>query len=342
MYAKAISVRPPANATMRKAFTLVELLVVIAIIGILVSLLLPAVQSAREAGRRLQCANNLKQIGMASLQHEQTYGHFPTGGWGWMWTGDASRGVGMEQPGGWVYNILPYLEQQSLHDMARDNTDGTAQSKADAGEVLSVPVGVFICPSRRQVALYPFDKPGSETPHNATWDPATGGVNKTDYAANAGGVNNGTGACDTPGPSSASGNWSGSCENMSGLIFQRSMVSFADVRDGTTNTYLIAEKFLSTDTYTSGISWHDNGPMTTGIDKDIIRYATSVYPPLKDHDGGGSPSYRWQHFGSAHTGGWQAVLCDGSVHSFSYFIDPDIHHRLGNRHDGEVVDAGAL
>ncbi len=100
-----------------QAFTLVELLVVITIIGILISLLLPAVQSAREAARRLQCSNNLKQFGLAALNHEEANGFLPSSGWGWTWVGDPDRGFGARQPGGWIYNLLPYLEQETLHSL---------------------------------------------------------------------------------------------------------------------------------------------------------------------------------------------------------------------------------
>ena len=103
----------------RSGFTLVELLVVITIIGILVALLLPAVQAAREAARRLQCANNVKQLALAALSHESAITFFPTGGWDKVWLGHPDRGFGKSQPGGWIYNVLPFIEQEALHDLAQ-------------------------------------------------------------------------------------------------------------------------------------------------------------------------------------------------------------------------------
>ena len=93
----------------RSGFTLVELLVVITIIGILIALLLPAVQAAREAARRAKCSNNLKQLSLGCLTHEQANGFLPSGGWGYCWVGDANCGFDKNQPGGWVYTYCPTL-----------------------------------------------------------------------------------------------------------------------------------------------------------------------------------------------------------------------------------------
>ena len=131
----------------RFAFTLVELLVVIAIIGILIALLLPAIQAAREAARRTQCKNNLKQIGLAAQNHVNTQKFFPTGGWGYHWVGDPDHGYGMNQPGGWGFTLLPYIEESAIYNMGRGMT-GTNKMAA-LGKMMATPAPFFCCPSRR-------------------------------------------------------------------------------------------------------------------------------------------------------------------------------------------------
>ena len=172
-------------ARIGRGFTLVELLVVITIIGILIALLLPAVQAAREAARQSQCKNNLKQIAMACLNHESATKRFPTGGWGFAWTGDADRGTDWRQPGGWIYNILPFLEQQSLHDVGTElggPADQAGSPKCNANlQRLSVPMTVLYCPTRRPVTTYPWI--GSYGIVNAG-QPSV--VTRSDYAGNGG------------------------------------------------------------------------------------------------------------------------------------------------------------
>ena len=148
----------------RAAFTLIELLVVIAIIGILIALLLPAVQAARESARQLRCSNNLKQLGLAAVNHEEAHGHFPTGGWGWGWVGDPDRGFSKHQPGGWVFNLLPFLEQEALWELAKDGNAGppfndapkphhTQEQLQGANRATKTLLTMFNCPSRRECVL---------------------------------------------------------------------------------------------------------------------------------------------------------------------------------------------
>jgi prepilin-type N-terminal cleavage/methylation domain-containing protein/prepilin-type processing-associated H-X9-DG protein len=137
----------------RAGFTLVELLVVIAIIGILISLLLPAVQAAREAARRAQCVNHLKQLGLGCLNHESAVKTFPTGGWAFCFLGHPDLGVGITQPGGWMFNILPYIEESTLYKNQQGLTGTTLQSAALT--LVQTPLEAFYCPSRRPVQTYP-------------------------------------------------------------------------------------------------------------------------------------------------------------------------------------------
>ena len=333
----------PQTECSRRGFTLIELLVVITIIGILIALLLPAVQAAREAARRMQCTNNLKQLGLACLTHEQAQGHLPTNGWTYSWTGDAARGFGIGQPGGWIYNILPFMEQQALHDLPSGNTDNpTAANKNNAGTLMATPLSVLICPSRRTLQTYPGKV--NEKPTNATF-PADGKVAKTDYAANACDEPSSTHQYDTNQPTSVvPDTWVGPAQNMTGVIYQRSCLRVSQITDGMSNTYLVGEKFMPTDQYATGQNYADNGSAYIGHDKDNIRLTITLCPPKQDFDLGGDlgGGYLMFTFGSVHSAGWNACLCDGSVRSIGYWIDPQVHYRLGNRSDGLTIGGNAF
>jgi len=321
------------SVMMRRAFTLVELLVVISIIAVLIGLLLPAVQAARESGRRTQCSNNLKQLGLGAQQHVQAQGHFPSGGWGYRWTGEPDQGFGEKQPAGWAYSILPYVEQAAVHRMGAGLTGAAKQ--AELSKRLSIALPLFICPSRR--AARPIPSVGVHVPVNC---PApSGGYAKSDYAANGGDANVTT---FSPGPSidclTAYPNCTWDTLNLPlvpGVIAQRSEYTPAHVPDGLSNTLLFAEKYLRTDRYTTGDDGADNGDLYQGLDWDTVR--TTAIPPRPDQPdtptGGIS-----NHFGGPHRMSFPAAACDGSVRMVGYDIDPAVWTKIGNRRDRSVVN----
>lgn len=325
-------------------FTLVELLVVITIIGILIGLLLPAVQSAREAARRLQCSNHLKQLGLACLQHEAAHGHFPSNGWGYQWTGDPDRGFGWKQPGGWIYNILPFIEQQALYDLQLGKT-GTARSDA-GGQLISTPLATMNCPTRRRAVLYPVNSgthyrtPLIGGPTGDMRATSTAMVARSDYACN-GGVSWVKSPAGDPGPSNYSevtsaSYWATSVANFTGVIGVGSEVPMGAIRDGASNTYLVGEKVLMPGCYATGGCGGDNENMYMGSNQDTERF--SSYTPQQDRLQA-DLNLQW---GSAHAGGFNMAFCDGSVRSISYSIDATAHKWLGHRADGQVVDQSRL
>lgn len=331
----------------RRAFTLVELLVVITIIGILIGLLLPAVQSARESGRRSQCMNNLKQLTSAAMQHETAHQAYPTGGWGqpgsqvWgqNWSGDPNFGSGLNQPGGWTYNILPFIEQQAVHDLGMNSTMAPA-AKTALGQAAQTTISVFCCPTRRQAALYPLSGYTNSSGTGGVWtcnasNPSSGPGNvaaRTDYAANAG--TNPSDASLNYDPA-AGGNPTGPTMSgtADGVIFTVSAVTNADVAQrGSANLLMFGEKYMDQTHYTDGNDPGDMGPIFAGFAPDWQRWGGSSsvanpLPPMRDRAGVQNPT----SFGSAHVDGLNVFTCDGSGHWLNYNVDPSTFACLCSR-----------
>ena len=350
-----------------RGFTLVELLVVITIIGILIALLLPAVQAAREAARRLQCQNNLKQLSLAALTFEQANGHLPSGGWGFHSVADPDRGTDIEQPGGWIYSILPQMEQMALYQLGSDGDadNWTSAQLAGVAQMLQTPLGMMTCPSRRRPIVYPANYLNGNAPPwyvGETWNPlGSNPVNRVargDYAACAGDqyyawIMGFAGPTDLVQARDWTKNnkWPNMVTGANGpgypfypatgISFMRSRITMADISDGTSNTYMLGERYLDPLHYDDGQDGGDNVCLFSGYDNDGHRttYYQGENPPSHTpmQDTPGYPDYN--RFGSAHATGCHMSFCDGSVQLISYSIDAEIHRRLGNCHDGMVIDA---
>ena len=322
------------KSQMEKAFTLVELLVVIAIIGMLVGLLLPAVQQAREAARNMQCSNNEKQLGLACLNHESTNKFFPTGGWHYSWTGEPERGFGANQPSGWLFSLLPFMEQNALYQLGMNDTSGNRATQMTTR--IQTPLSFINCPSRRALKVYPH---GSGTyPRTSTGTFTVDNCIKSDYACNIGTdvshpdcLNNSGEYGYTGGLSSATPAQIQSYRTKStgtGLIFAYSQLTVGEVRDGLSNTYLMGEKYVNTACYETGTDGGDNETGYAGIGNEMGRLGTTVI--CQDRDGYANTSA----FGSAHAGSANQCFGDGSIHRISYSIDKMVHYCLSNRKDG--------
>ncbi|MGI9324853.1 MAG: DUF1559 domain-containing protein [Pseudomonadales bacterium] len=335
----------------KPGFTLVELLVVIAIIGVLVALLLPAVQAARESARRLQCLNQLKQIGLASLNHESAYGYLPSSGWGWRWQGDPNLGYGKQQPGGWAYNLLDFMEQGNIRSIGQGTPVVVTFSPDDPRlQMASTPIEGFNCPTRRDAVLYPFvrnDYLGHNLRSCNTRFKCQ--VGRSDYQINSGNRqikigNNYHG--ETTGPDSYDAaetyDWHGFDDPalISGVSSARSEIRLAQITDGTSHTMLVGEKYLNPDRYTDGHDPADDQNILLGMDRDVNGFTgtgtdnndNEVYLPQQDRPGLILTGYE---FGSAHPGVFNLVHCDGSTSSVSFDIDDLAFYVLGGRDDGE-------
>lgn len=324
----------------KQGFTLVELLVVIAIIGILVALLLPAIQAAREAARRSQCQNHLKQLSLATLNYESTFKALPSGGWGWHWMGDPDGGFGKDQPGGWVYNITPYLEEATIRSIAQGLP--IDKKKIELMTMSQTPIPTMNCPSRRGTQLYKYAYP--DTFFNMKTPSA---IVRGDYGACMSGRKLPQDGLYEP-PTLAAGktfNWqpyekqqtaAGWVDKFDGVIFYHSEIELRRITDGTSKTIMLGEKFLESNHYEDGLPSYDDQSYYLGFDRDYN--ISAYYQPLRD-----IPNYDVAfRFGSAHSSVFNASFCDGSIHPTSYDIDLDVFQSLGSRNANDKTDGADL
>ena len=296
--------------TRRHAFTLVELLVVIAIIGILIALLLPAVQSAREAARRMQCANNLKQLSLAVHNYASSYGTFPAGhlsglksqtsNSSWCLPNTDFRGPP------WSVAILPFIEQTTIYDRFDFDKPFSAQDNAYLPEepnstISKQPLVALQCPSDVNVAgtsgaSYRGVQGGGDTP-------ACGGGAEKPYRV----------------------------LYLNGTLYHNSATRFAEIRDGTSNVFLIGESCYTG----NGMTWASSHKTTAWALPFML---AAAYLPINsiDTDDAGY-DYTSATFGSFHPGGCQFAFADGSVHFMPETLDQSIYQQLAIRNDSKPV-----
>ncbi len=290
----------------RTGFTLVELLVVITIIGILIALLLPAVQSAREAARRLQCANNLKQLGLAMHNYHSAVGHFPPGAW---WTSTSGQ-VGL----GLTYSLLPYLELGNLFDELRA---GAALNAPSIAEQVS---SVFLCPSDGQQPLDPFGGGSVQR----TWNYAgVMGAGKNGHRVELDDYQCGDYYTD-------------------GVLFPNSRVRVEDIRDGTSNTIAFGERIEQLRLWTKGAFYRGSPDTDVCVfSAKNIRWPINSDPEVLYYmgpDGSSTCVFNDVYFGSRHPGGAQFGMADVSVQFVNDSIALPLLQDMATIAGGEIID----
>lgn len=357
----------------RFGFTLVELLVVIAIIGVLVALLLPAVQAARESARRTQCSNQVRQMMLSMLNHESAKSAFPSGG-NVPWpniqnylTGPNGSPFGPEKQGlGWCFQILPYLEGGNTYNL---KTDDELDNTIDP---------MFNCPSRRGPTQLSYPGDNGNFPYLLDYAAAVPYISASELGQpeerylrlfeirghdtiacghqtlwGGIGLSMPRHASDFPGPGEPDVTTKGSYHGFMGVIVRSNLVykgntpvttnmytkvSFQQITDGSSNTMVLGEKRLTPSLYDVG-AWHDDKGWAGGWDTDGLRSTACELGPDEEAIDGASSGYR---FGSAHPAGMNAGFADGSVHFLNYDVDKLLFNYLAHRSDGQVIDPSNL
>jgi prepilin-type N-terminal cleavage/methylation domain-containing protein len=311
-------------------FTLVELLVVIAIIGILVALLLPAVQAAREAARRMQCSNNLKQIGLAAHNFHDTYKRFPPGvlargpfGAPYGTTGATSRDT---QYVGTLPHLFPYMELNNIRDNINTNLDPDQYAQAwwrDGGSwtMAQTKIGMFLCPSTdpymneigTSATLHTYTSGGFAWLQLVYFPNGSGGLNlgRTNYLGCAGAIGNLNSAF-----------W----RQWEGIFSVRTKNDFATVQDGTSHTFMFGEVKgggpVQGGRFQFAYSWMGSGPMPTAWG---IAYKPAAGPG-------------WYQYSGNHPAGVQFCMADGSVQMINYEVDGLQFRHASGMKDGFVTN----
>ena len=330
----------------RRGFTLVELLVVIAIIGILIALLLPAVQAAREAARRMNCTNNVKQIGIACHNYHSSNGRFPMG-YGPMRVAYGSQGSQAPGSGGaewpWPDRIMGYIEEEMMDQYIGDwNNNGAGHGYDAFKNVVGAQLGAFLCPS----------DPGASDPYVY---PVSG---KSDlvYGRISYGGNNGIGRMEAPiisGPPTGTHLLD---QRIEGVFGYNKGYAIREITDGTSQTMLVAEIIVGQDPITvRGTHSYDEGPFymasyapndrtpdvirECGPEDDADKTENPIAPCVYDSNAKNNLIHTSR---SLHPGGVNAGLCDGSVRFISDEISLLVWQYLATPACGEIVPKDEL
>ncbi len=343
-----------------RGFTLVELLVVIAIIGILVALLLPAIQAAREAARRTECSNNLKQLGLACHNYADKYKErFP-------WNND---GGNQTLPGNpvrqwnqlsWIFAALPYMEEQPLYDQLDWHYPNTMFATPNNREIAATAIESLMCPSCTHDRELTWQRPGYRWGQG---NPSSGNAARTDYVGNMGHIWGGWKDCGAvpdfnneappdhpnmfwkgrdPGTPWVNGENLNEQAKINGIFKYTGSARLADVIDGTSNTIAVFEDMH----WRGGRGIHNVNPMDDsawisplGAINTIRNPMNNKNPSWLQNSGHPSPGDRRCHgWSSFHPGGAQAVMADATVHFFSQDISNVLRYKLGVRNDGLAME----